>query len=221
MKWGLFMSSSMRAAIHLEQNYERNLETYKSTDFEQIENLFTINQNLVVDNPSETLDSRSLCWARSTLAHDQVKSWSKAKVRVYSDSILCLGKMSSGEEAEARWSSQVSEFQEYCPVEEFLGIDGEAIEFEWNLVPRFTTLQIPRQIENESTTPEQFLDRIMFMCMFNDIDWTKRNNEETCTSNSEQEKWYAQKFQTCHWTFMGPGDEWKWLGTRDYRPEGK
>ena len=48
---------------------------------------------------SEILDSRFLCWTRSSLAHDQVKSWSKAKVRVYSDSVLCLGKMSSGEEA--------------------------------------------------------------------------------------------------------------------------
>ena len=29
-------------------------------------------------------------WARSTLAHDQVITWSEARVRVYSDSVLCL-----------------------------------------------------------------------------------------------------------------------------------
>ena len=90
LMWGLFMSSSMRAAIHLEQNYKKNLETYKFTNFEHIESLFSVAQNLVVDNPSEILDSRSLCWTRSTLAHVQVKSWSKAKVRVYSHSVLCL-----------------------------------------------------------------------------------------------------------------------------------
>ena len=38
----------MTTAIHLGQNYERNLETYKFTNFEQIENLFSITQNLVV-----------------------------------------------------------------------------------------------------------------------------------------------------------------------------
>ena len=43
-----FMSSSKTAAIHLGQNYERNLETYKFTNFEQIENLLSITQNLVV-----------------------------------------------------------------------------------------------------------------------------------------------------------------------------
>ena len=53
----------------------------------------------------------------STLAHDQLKSWSMAKVR------QCLGKMSSGEEAKTH---QVKEFQVYCSVEEFLGIDGES-----------------------------------------------------------------------------------------------
>ena len=146
-----------------------------------------------------------------TLAHDQVKRWSKAKVRVYSHSVLCLGKTPSGEEAKTRWSNQVK-FQMYCPVEEFLGIGGEAIEFEWNILPRFTTLQILRQIQNdlqnENTTPEQFLDRIIFMSIFNDIERTQRNNEEICASKSEQEKKYAQRFKTGHWTFIGPGDEW-------------
>ena len=93
MMWGLFMSSSMRAAIYLELNYERNLETYKSMNLEQIENLLTITHNLVVDNFTEilyvkTIDCRSMCWTRSILAHDQVKRWSKAKVRVHSDSVL-------------------------------------------------------------------------------------------------------------------------------------
>ena len=32
-------------------------------------------------------------WTRSTLAHDQVIKWTKAKVHVYSDSVLCLRKM--------------------------------------------------------------------------------------------------------------------------------
>ena len=95
-------------------------------------------------------------------------------------------------------------------MEEFLGIDGEAIEFEWNISPGFTTLQILLQIQNDSqsenTTPEQFLDRFFFMSMFNDIEWTKANNDETCTSNSDQVKQYTQRFQTCHWTIIGPGD---------------
>ena len=121
------------------------MEMIKCRKFEQIGNLFTVTENLVVDNSAEilnvkTIDCRSSCWTRSTLAHDQVKIWSKAKVRVYSDSVLCLGRMSSSNtEANAKWSSQVNEFKMYCAVDEFLGIDGEAI---MNIFPGFSTLQL-------------------------------------------------------------------------------
>ena len=70
--WVFFISSSLTAAIHLGLNHEENLET---------------------------IDSTSRCWTRSTLAHDQVIRWTKAIVRVYSDSALCLGKMSRISEA--------------------------------------------------------------------------------------------------------------------------
>ena len=52
-------------------------------------------------------------------------------------------------EANARWSIQVEEFKVYYAVEEFLGIDGEASEFEWNILPGLTTLQILQQIQND------------------------------------------------------------------------
>ena len=72
-------------------------------------------------------------WVRMTADHrDQVQKWSKAKTRVYSDSVLCLGRMISSEEvAKEKWFIQVSQFKMYCAVNEFYGIDGEAIEFEW------------------------------------------------------------------------------------------
>ena len=113
----------------------------------------------------------------------------------------------------------------YYAVEEFLGIDGEAIEFEWNILPGFTTLQILQQTQNDlqskNIEPEQFPDRVIFMSMFNDTDWTKRNIEETCASNSEKVTLYAQRFPQGHWTFIGHGEGMKWYGTRDYKPEGK
>ena len=41
MMLGMFLSSSMRAAVHLHVNYEENLETYKLMDFEHIQSLFS------------------------------------------------------------------------------------------------------------------------------------------------------------------------------------
>ena len=40
LMWGLFISSSLKAAIHLAPKYIENLEAYKNTDFAEIQNLF-------------------------------------------------------------------------------------------------------------------------------------------------------------------------------------
>ena len=106
-----------------------------------------------------------------------------------------------------------------------LGIDGEPIEFEWNIFPGLTSLEILQRIQkdlqDQNIEPEKFEDRIIFMSMFNDIEWTRKGNSEQCVSNSEQVKNYAKRCSRGHWTFLGPGDEKKWYGTLSYTPEGK
>ena len=59
------------------------------------------------------------------------------------------------------------------------------------------------------------------MTMFNDIDWTRKGNDEVCISNSEKVKTCAKRFSQGHWTFFGLGDEKKWYGKCTYNPEGK
>ena len=98
-------------------------------------------------------------------------------------------------------------------------------QFEWNILPGFSSLQILQNIQEDlrerSIEPEKFIDRINFMSMFNDIDWTRKGNDGTCISNSEKVKEYAKRFSQGHWTFLGLGDEKKWYGTLPYTPEGK
>ena len=66
---------------------------------------------------------------------------------------------------------------------ELLGTDGEAIEFEWNIFPGFTSLQILQEIPNDlqkrNVEPEKFADRIIFMSVFNDTDWTGNYRRDT------------------------------------------
>ena len=68
---------------------------------------------------------------------------------------------------------------------------------------------------------EKFKDRIIFMSMFNDIDWTRKGNDGICISSSAKVKEYAKRFSQRHWTFLGPGDEKRCYGTFSYTPEGK
>ena len=128
--------------------------------------------------------------------HCQVIKWTKTKVHVYTDSVQCLGKLSDLQEANRRWEGQVADFQLSASYEEILGIDGEPIEFEWNILQGLTSLQILQRIQNElqkrNIEPEKFGQRISFM--FNYIEWTRKGNEENCISNSEKVKTYARRF---------------------------
>ena len=76
-------------------------------------------------------------------------------------------------------------------------------------------------LQKRNNEPEKFTDRIVFMSMFNDIDWTSKGNDEICISNSEKVKTYPKKFPQGHWTFLCPGDEKKWYGKSKCPPEGK
>ena len=53
-------------------------------------------------------------------------------------------------------------------------IDGEPMEFEWNIFPGFTTLQLCNKVQefmSKMSDPSEFKGRIIFMSMFNDISW--------------------------------------------------
>ena len=61
-------------------------------------------------------------------------------------------------------------------------IDGEPMEFEWNIFPGFTTLQRVREVQELlsrlSVQPENSTGRIIFVSMFNDISWGSKDNEK-------------------------------------------
>ena len=139
---------------------------------------------------------------RSTLCYDQAIKWAKAKARVYSDSVLCLGKMHDHSETNEKWTSQIREFQQTNEYAELSGIDGEPIEFEWNIFPRFTSIEIlwkiQEDLEARQINPEQLEGRILFMSMFNDMDRTKNGNSLDCILNSKDATDYAKRFQRGH-----------------------
>ena len=61
-------------------------------------------------------------------------------------------------------------------------IDGEPMEFEWNIFSLFNTLQLSEEVKSLllrlSVTPENFTGRIIFMSMFNDISWGSKDNKK-------------------------------------------
>ena len=197
------------------------------TKFEDIQNSFGITHKLILDNSEEVENVKMITntnpsRTRSLLSHDEVIKWAKAKVLV---SVLCLEKVLDHSEASHRWKGQVADFQLSASYAELPGIDGEPFEFEWNILPGLASLLILQKIESDlqgrNIEPEELEDRIIFMSISNDIDWTAKGNEVNCISKSDKVKMYAPRLSQEHWTFLGPGDEKKWYGNRNYKRERK
>ena len=53
MIWGIFMSATMKAAVHTGQDYEQNLRTAENTGLEQVKALSDVSQSLILDHKSE------------------------------------------------------------------------------------------------------------------------------------------------------------------------
>ena len=135
--WTMFMSSSMKAAIHPGPNYLANLEVYKNTNFEEIQSLFSITQQLILEHSEEilnvdTIESTSTSWTRSVLSHDQVIQWTKAKSTCQLRFRSMLGKV--------QWKQRCNHLMKRSSGR--IKRSRDAIEFEWNILSGFSTLQI-------------------------------------------------------------------------------
>ena len=72
------------------------------------------------------------------------------------------------------WERQLNWFKDSSQNRTLDTIDEEPMEFEWNIFPGFTSLQLVQEVQqfmNKMGEPEQFQGRIIFMSMVNDIIW--------------------------------------------------
>ena len=222
--WGMFMSSSMNAAIHHGPNYLANLEVYKNTNFEETQSLSSITQKLILEHSEEmlnvhTIESASSSWTRSVLSHDQVIQWTKAKVRVYSDSVLCLRKMYENKDAITKWEGQVEGLKMHPSYQELLRIDGAAIFQDFRHCRFFRKSRI---CEN-GTLNLSNLQTGSSSCRcattsHGDLKTMKKNANQALSSFLSL---YAKRFSPGQWSFLGPGSEKKWCSTHEYKPQGE
>ena len=101
-------------------------------------------------------------------------------------------------------------------------MDGEPMEFEWNIFPAFTTLQLNSKVQEFMTKmgdPSQFKGRIIFLSMFNDIIWGSEDSERECSANATLVSIFAKRFPAGRWSFLGPGAEKKGYSTYINKPQ--
>ena len=166
-----------------------------------------------------------ISWRQLSLIGDEtVINLQRTKVYVFSDSVLCLGRILQHPDSNEAWNNRIAGVMAEKSYRDYDGIDGEPTEFEWNIFPGFTTLQLCGKVTDQRSrlgeTPETFTGRILFMSMFNDISCDRKGNKEECLANARVVKVLAKKFGIGQWSFIGPGSEKKWYSGEEDSPQG-
>ena len=143
---------------------------------------------------------------------------------MFSDSVLCFGKIHQHQESNEAWKKRIEWITTDRSYRDYDGINGGPTEFEWNIFPGFTTLQLCGKVtdllSDLGETPETFTGRILFMSMFNDISCDGKGNKEECVANAKVVTILARRFGIGQWSFIGPGSEKKWYSMEENSPQG-
>ena len=93
-----------------------------------------------------TIDFKELTWRSTSLLCSRAYQITNAKTYIFSDSVLCVGKM--GDDTIAVWKNKVEWYSENNHFKELNRIDGMPTEFEWKIFAGFTTSGLFEKIQD-------------------------------------------------------------------------
>ena len=222
------MAATLNAATFMGKNFSTIQSFVKNCEDLTLKQMFDVTAQLV-NNQDEINGLYKIQWEKnswkrlSLIGDETVINLESTKVYVFSDSVLCFGKVLQHPESNEAWKNRVTGIQSGKSYRDYDAINGESTEFEWNIFPGFTTLQLCDKINgllnDLGQTPETFTGRIVFMSMFNDIPCDRKGNIDECFANAGVVKVLARRFGVGQWSFIGPGSEKKWYSAEN-SPQG-
>ena len=223
------MVVTMNAATFMGKNFQDNQNSIMNTSDLTLKKMFDISAKLVGEQDEifnvDKIYWRNHPWKQLSLIGDEtVINLQRAKVHVFSDSVLCLGRVHQHPKSNEAWKDRTGWITTSQSYRDYDGISGEPTEFEWNIFPGFATLQLYGKVTDLLSrlgeTPETFTGRILFMSMFNDISCGTKDNGRECLANAKVVSKNAKKFGIGQWSFIGPGSEKKWYSMEEDSPQG-
>ena len=226
--WRMFMDTTMNAATFMGKNFSTIQSVVKNHESLTLKQMFDVTAQFVNNQEEINCLDKILygknSWTRLSLIDDAVViNLQSTKVYVFSDSVLCLGKVLQYPKSNEAWKNRVAGARSERSYRDYDAINGESTEFEWNIFTGFTTLQLCDKISDLLSylgqTPETFTGRILCMSMFKDISCVKKDNKYECLRNAESVKVFARRFGIGQWSFIGSGSERKWYSSEN-SPQG-
>ena len=138
--WRMFISSTLQASVFMGKNYSDNLHSIKNTGKDlTMKQMFDIPEKLVSEQSDEIYGVKTKNWENSSwkylslIGDEQVISLQRTKVYVFSDSVLCLGKILENPNQMLHGKKDWRNSKVHRNTETLDRIDGEPMEFEWNI----------------------------------------------------------------------------------------
>ena len=227
--WGMFMATTLNAVTFMGKSYSTMQNVVQNEEKITLKQMFDITAQMIHNDEEiyclDKIEYQRNTWTQLSLINDPVViGLQSAKVYVFSDSVLCLGKVLQHPECNEAWKDRVAGVRTEKNYSDFDDVKGESAEFAWNIFPGFTTLpdkiKINHLLSSLGQTPEAFTGRILFMSMFNDISCEGKGNKEQCLKDADFVKTFARRFGIGQWSFIGPGSEKKWYPSEN-SPQGE
>ena len=145
----IFMNVTPRAAIHLGKGHDVKLRNVQNSSWITAGQLFGDTEKLISGLATTTgtnmIDSQDLRWISTSVLHSRAHQYATAKVCVFSDSVLCLGRM--GDDPNQSWKNKIKWYSKTNFFSELNRIDGKPMELEWKILPGFKTAAILKEIQ--------------------------------------------------------------------------
>ena len=144
MIWRMFMTVTMESAVFMGKNYLNNCQSIANTTGLILKQMFDKSTRLVSEQDEisglETVGWENHSWKYLSLTGDErVVNLQRTTVYLFSDSVLCLGKILENSQSNDAWEPRLGWLKSSQNNRNFDRIDGDPMEFEWNIFPGYNT----------------------------------------------------------------------------------
>ena len=134
------MAATLNAATFMGKNFSTIQSVVKNHESLTLKQMFDVTAQLV-NNQEEINCLDKIPWGKNSgtrlsLIDDEIViNLQSTKVYLFSDSVLCLGKVLQHPESNEAWKNIVAGIRSEKSYRDYGAINGESTEFEWNIFP--------------------------------------------------------------------------------------
>ena len=224
--WRIFLSLKLQAWWRITQTIcipSKKNRSYNETDVLHIWEIGI--RTISWDFSSEKINWENFSWQYVSNWWWTSHQWSAHKSPRMFNSVLCLWKINENPRSNIAWEERLTWFKSSSEYRTLDGSDGEPMEFEWNILPGFTSLQLSYKVQELLLRLEEhqrILQDGLSSCR---CSTTSHGDQKTTRKNTSQmlnSFPYSQKrFEAGQWSFLGPGSEKKWYSISEFSPQGE